>query len=89
MSGECTATSAPEHRARGVGHLLLEAVLTWARAGAQGVALDVTRSDNPAVRLYARAGFRPAGDPKPLRAGSALTVQPVWLALADAHPPSA
>jgi GNAT superfamily N-acetyltransferase len=81
---------APEHRGRGAGQLLLEAVLTWARAaGARDLALDVTRGDTPAVRLYARAGFRPAGDPKPLRAGSPLTVQPMRLALNDALAPSA
>ena len=81
---------APEHRGRGVGQLLLEAVLAWARtAGVRELALDVTRGDTPAVRLYARAGFRPAGDPKPLRAGSPLMVQPMRLALPDVAAPSA
>jgi ribosomal protein S18 acetylase RimI-like enzyme len=80
---------APEHRERGAGQLLLEAVLAWARAaGARTLALDVTRGDTAAVRLYTRAGFRPDGDAKPLREGSALTVQPMRLALGDGLAPS-
>ena len=75
---------APEHRGCGVGQRLLDAVLAWARAsGVRAVALDVTRGDTPAVRLYTRAGFQPVGDPQPLRAGSSITVQPMRLELGD------
>ncbi|HEX6748857.1 MAG TPA: GNAT family N-acetyltransferase [Longimicrobium sp.] len=73
---------APEARGRGVGAMLLDAVVAWARdAGARGVMLDVTCGDSPARRLYERAGFVPAGDPEPLRAGSDLLAQPMRLEL--------
>lgn len=77
---------APEHRGRGIGQLLLDAAVAWARAsGARSMVLNVTRGDTPAVRLYTRAGFRPVGAPEPLRPGSAVTVQSMWLAL-DGEP---
>jgi ribosomal protein S18 acetylase RimI-like enzyme len=80
---------APEFRGRGVGRMLLDAVIQWARAaGARELVLDVTRGDTPATRLYLRAGFRPAGEPEPLREGSALEVQPMRLTLGDADAPS-
>ncbi len=73
---------APEYRGRGVGRRLLDAVITWARdVGAREVALEVTDGDSPARRLYARAGFRPAGEPQPLRPGSSLMQQPMRLDL--------
>lgn len=79
---------APEHRGRGVGQMLLDAVVGWARAaGAHAVALDVTCGDTPAARLYLRAGFRSAGDPTPLREGSRLLVQPMRLVLGEAAAP--
>jgi hypothetical protein len=37
--------------------------------------LDVTTGNSEAVRLYERGGFRPIGDPKPLRPGSHLQSQ--------------
>ncbi len=82
---------APEHRGRGVGRLLLNTIVDWAREiGSHYVALDVTSGDSPAMRLYARAGFQPFGDPKPLRPGSSLTRQPMRLALRrDITTPSA
>ena len=48
----------PGGRARGAGRLLLEGVLAAARPRFPGVSLSV-RADNPARRLYERAGFRP------------------------------
>lgn len=72
----------PEMRGRGCGALLLDAVVAWAReAKARHVVLGVTRGDTPAYRLYTRAGFRPVGDPEPLRPGSALLAQPMRLDL--------
>jgi ribosomal protein S18 acetylase RimI-like enzyme len=73
---------APEGRGRGCGALLLDAVVAWARgAKARSVVLAVTCGDTPAWRLYSRVGFRPAGDPEPLRPGSALLAQPMRLDL--------
>ena len=80
----------PAHRGHGGGRLLLDAAAAWARAaGARVLALDVTCGDTPAMRLYARAGCRPAGDPEPLRPGSPLRVQPLRLALTNDAAPSA
>ena len=73
---------APERRGRGVGWMLLDAVVVWAReAGAGHLALEVTCGDTAAMRLYRRAGFSCAGDPLPLRPGSPLLKQPMWLPL--------
>ncbi len=64
---------APERRGHGVGRALLDMAVEWARAsGAHAMRLDVTVSNSPAVELYERAGFRPVGNPKPLRPGSTL-----------------
>jgi GNAT superfamily N-acetyltransferase len=80
---------APEHRGRGAARGLLAAAAAWARAaGAHTLALDVTCGDTPAMRLYTRAGCRPAGAPQPLRPGSALRVQPLRLPLTEAGAPS-
>ena len=52
---------APEHQHRGVGRRLLEQFIEQARAaGANRVHLEV-RDGNPAVQMYRRAGFQPAG----------------------------
>lgn len=82
---------APEYRGRGIARMLIDAVTAWAReAGARRMALDVTCGDSAAMRLYRRAGFRPCGDPQPLRPGSTLLKQPMRLALSpDAGTPSA
>ena len=48
-----------EARGRGIGTLLLRALLAEARrSGVAELSLSVER-DNPAARLYARVGFRP------------------------------
>jgi GNAT superfamily N-acetyltransferase len=73
---------APSHRGLGAGQMLLEAVIAWARArNASYIDLSVTCGDRPARRLYERAGFKPRGEPQPLRPGSTLLVQPMRLAL--------
>ena len=52
---------APGHQGRGIGRLLLEEFTERARsAGAGRVHLEV-RDGNPAVAMYRRAGFEPAG----------------------------
>ncbi len=52
---------APDHQGRGIGRLLLDEFVQRARsAGATRVHLEV-RDGNPAVAMYRRAGFEPAG----------------------------
>jgi ribosomal-protein-alanine N-acetyltransferase len=52
---------APEHQGRGIGRMLLDEFVERARsAGARRVHLEV-RDGNPAVGMYRRAGFEPAG----------------------------
>jgi GNAT superfamily N-acetyltransferase len=76
---------APSHRGLGAGHMLLEAVIAWARAqNAAYLDLGVTCGNSPARRLYERAGFKPMGEPQPLRPGSQLWGQPMRLALRGA-----
>jgi ribosomal protein S18 acetylase RimI-like enzyme len=51
---------APEHRGRGFGRQLVEAVLAEAsRRGASRVALNVLRDNVAAMRLYRAVGFEP------------------------------
>jgi GNAT superfamily N-acetyltransferase len=58
---------APSHRRRGLGIELVERVCQWAASrGAARVTLEVNERLEPAVRLYARAGFRPTGGRRPL-----------------------
>jgi ribosomal-protein-alanine N-acetyltransferase len=52
---------APDHQHNGIGRLLLEQFVERARASeAVRVHLEV-RDGNPAVKMYRRAGFEPAG----------------------------
>ena len=46
----------PEYRGRGVGSNLLQAIISAARETFSSVSLSC-RNDNPAMRLYERAGF--------------------------------
>jgi len=72
----------PSHRRLGAGQLLLEAAIAWARArNASYLDLGVTCGDCPAMRLYARAGFEPVGEPQRFRPGSELLGQPMRLKL--------
>lgn len=53
---------APEARRTGVGRLLVDAVVDWARAaGATSLRLDVADDNLRAVRFYERLGFEPTG----------------------------
>lgn len=73
---------APGYRRLGIGQMLLDAVIAWARSmNAAYLDLGVTWEDSPAVRLYTRLGFEPAGQPQPLRPGSSLSCQPMRLVL--------
>ncbi|HEX7049913.1 MAG TPA: GNAT family N-acetyltransferase [Longimicrobiales bacterium] len=51
----------PEHRGRGIGTALLEALLAEADAAGRPVSIHVEQY-NPARRLYARLGFREVED---------------------------
>ena len=72
----------PEARGRGLGALLLDSAIEWARdVRVRSVLLRVTCGNSPANRLYMRAGFAPVGEPEPLRPGSSVLAQPMALAL--------
>ena len=74
---------APEARGQGIAARLLRTAIDWARErGFRAMTLGVTEGDTPAVRLYLREGFRNAGEPAPLRPGSALLSQTMCLMLA-------
>jgi GNAT superfamily N-acetyltransferase len=54
---------APEVRRSGVGGLLVDAVIGWARAsGMNRLLLDVADGNAPAIALYSRKGFMPNGE---------------------------
>jgi GNAT superfamily N-acetyltransferase len=74
---------APEARGHGVAAALLDAALAWARGtGARTLQLGVVCGNDPARRLYERAGFRDAGEPEPQRPGSGRMEQKMRLRLA-------
>jgi GNAT superfamily N-acetyltransferase len=76
---------APSHRGMGAGKMLLEAVIAWARErNASFLELGVTCGNSPARRLHERAGFKPIGEPQPLRPTSQLLAQSMRLPLKDA-----
>ncbi len=69
-------------RRQGVGQLLLDHLMGWAKAtGARYLCLCVTCGDSSAMRLYLRVGFKPNGPIGPLRPGSTLMAQPMRLEL--------
>jgi GNAT superfamily N-acetyltransferase len=73
---------APSHRRLGMGKMLLEAVIAWARArNARYLDVAVTCGDNSAMRLYIRAGFQATGEAQLFRAGSELLSQQMRLKL--------
>ena len=77
----------PQYRRVGVGRLLLETAVTWAREmGVRQVTLAVTCGDTPACRLYSRAGFITVGETEPLRDGSDLLCQDMQLSLGEPGP---
>jgi GNAT superfamily N-acetyltransferase len=54
---------APEMRRVGIGGVLVDAVIDWARSnGANRILLDVANDNAPAVALYDRKGFQPTGE---------------------------
>ena len=63
---------APEWRSRGLGRLVLSAVVEEVRAAGLRVRLWVA-DGNPARRLYEHAGFVPTGEQAPIRPGATAT----------------
>jgi RimJ/RimL family protein N-acetyltransferase len=60
----------PQARGRGVARDLIRAVARWTQErGSERVVLFVQEANEPAQRLYERAGFRPTGDRAPVAAG--------------------
>jgi ribosomal protein S18 acetylase RimI-like enzyme len=58
--------TAPTHRQRGIGRLLVNAVLNWARSrNARALRLMVTGNNEPAMRFYQRLGFTRTGRTEP------------------------
>lgn len=58
--------TAPTHRQRGVGRLLVNAVMDWARMrGAKSIQLMVTSGNESAIEFYGRLGFTKTGRTEP------------------------
>jgi len=58
--------TAPTHRQLGIGRLLVDAVLDWARTrNAHALLLMVTSNNDPAIRFYERLGFTKTGRAEP------------------------
>jgi ribosomal protein S18 acetylase RimI-like enzyme len=58
--------TAPTHRQRGIGRLLVSGVLNWARGrNARVLLLMVTSNNEPAIRFYQRLGFTRTGRTEP------------------------
>ena len=55
----------PEHRGRGLGGRMLQALLDEAATTGKSVSMHV-EINNPALHLYQRLGFKPKGDNKSL-----------------------
>jgi ribosomal protein S18 acetylase RimI-like enzyme len=66
----------PGFRRRGVGRLVIDTVVEWARAaGVRQVLLSVALGPDSALEFYRRAGFLEIGNPIPLRDDSPLLQQ--------------
>jgi ribosomal protein S18 acetylase RimI-like enzyme len=58
--------TAPTHRQQGIGRLLVNEVLKWARGrNARSLVLMVTSNNEPAIRFYQRVGFTRTGRTEP------------------------
>lgn len=66
--------TAPTHRRRGVGRMLVDAVLEWAKLREAGALhLLVTSNNEPAMRFYERLGFARTGRTEPYPNDPAVT----------------
>jgi ribosomal protein S18 acetylase RimI-like enzyme len=58
--------TAPTHRRRGIGRLLVDRVMAWARSRhSRTLSLNVTSNNQPAIWFYERLGFTPTGHTQP------------------------
>lgn len=74
--------TSPALRGKGIARSLLNGIKAWAAGrGCKHLMLAVTTSNEAAVGLYRASGFVPTGQLEELRVGSALTVQPMLMAL--------
>ncbi len=75
--------TAPSHRQRGVGRLLVDEVIGWAQSrGVRRMLLMVTSSNEPAIRFYKRLGFTLTGRTEPYPNDPALIELEMWRAIA-------
>lgn len=64
----------PAARGRGLGELLIDAIVDWGRhRGAVRMEFAVTESNTVAIRLYRRLGFEPTGRRRRLESNPDLT----------------
>jgi GNAT superfamily N-acetyltransferase len=64
----------PAARRHGLGAVLVEAVVEWAGSrGAARLYLWVTSTNDPAIALYSKCGFRRTGDTQPLAHSPSVT----------------
>ena len=72
----------PSARGHGLGKLLLDRIVSWAKAsGLNALILSVTTTNRVAKNLYKSAGFVETGKLEGLRNSSSLLVQPMKLDL--------
>ena len=75
---------APTHRQIGVGRLLVEQVILWARSrGALRLQLHVTGRNEPAIKFYKRLGFAFTGNTIPYPNDPTEIEREMELAIAD------
>jgi ribosomal protein S18 acetylase RimI-like enzyme len=73
---------APTHRRMGIGRLLVDTILTWARLqGSIALKLSVTSNNEPGIRFYKSLGFLPTGKSEPYPNDNALVEREMMLRL--------
>ena len=77
---------APLHRRKGTGHVLLEAVLSWAREhGLKRIELWAPSENAAALALYQQAGFRQTGRRRPFPINPMLEIVELELSEQPLH----
>ena len=77
--------TSPAMRRNGIAKELLSRIVKWAiNMNCDSLALDVTTTNQAAIKLYLSTGFVNSGGLAELREGSALNVQPMMLKLQKA-----